>query len=95
MNVYGSVSGAGRWPRNMVIQIDAAPSAIKRSGIAPASAPKIKPGKKCPIKCRAATGAGCNALRMLPGGAVTVTGRKLPSLCGTSGAIAHFTAKLV
>ncbi len=45
----------------------AAPSAMTRSGIACASAPKTAPGRKCPRMCRAATGAGGSALRMLRG----------------------------
>ena len=42
--------------------------------------------------CRAATAAGHRGLRIEPSGAVTVSGRKLPSLWGTSGQIAHFRA---
>ena len=40
-------------------------------------------------------GAGKVAFRMQPGGATTLTGRKLPSLCGISGEMAALTAKLV
>jgi hypothetical protein len=71
-----------------------APGAIKRPGIAPDNAAKIALGMKWPITWRLATGAGSSALRMLPGGALTCTGLKLPSLCGTSGQIAALIAKL-
>ena len=57
-----------------------------------ASAPKMMPGRKCPITWREATGAGCSQLRIEPSGAVTCTGRNAPSLCGTSGATAAFIA---
>jgi hypothetical protein len=82
-------------PRYIEIQTEFAPSAISRSGIALASAPKMRLGRKWPIRWRAPTGAGNVAFRMQPSGAVTWTGRKLPSLCGISGEIAAFTAKLV
>ena len=75
-----------------VAQMFAAPSAITRPGRTGASAPKMIPGRKCPTTCRPATGAGGWALSRQPGGAVTVTGRKEPSLFGTSGQSAHFSA---
>jgi hypothetical protein len=84
----------GFWPRHTLSQIGSAPGAIKRPGNAPDNAAKIALGMKWPITWRLATGAGSNALRMLPGGALTCTGLKLPSLCGTSGQIAALMAKL-
>jgi hypothetical protein len=88
-----SVNG-GFWPRHTLSQIGSAPGAINRPGNALDSAAKITLGIKWPITCRLATGAGSSALRMLPGGALTCTGRKLPSLCGTSGQMAALIAKL-
>src|SRR5206468_1067166 len=79
-------------PVSCVAQIFAAPSAITLPGRTGASAPKTIPGRKWPITCRPATGAGGSALRSEPGGAVTVTGRNEPSLFGTSGQSAHLRA---
>ena len=66
-------------------QMFAEPSAITRSGRACLSAPATTWGRKWPTTWRAATGAGCRALRMLPSGAVILSTRKAPSLFGTSG----------
>ncbi len=83
----------GHWPRQIVIQIGSAPPAISRPGSACASAPKITPGRKCPIRWREATAAGSSQFRIEPRGALTCTGRKAPSLCGTSGLTAALIAK--
>ena len=82
-------------PRKTLAQSEAAPSAITLSGMAGASAPKIRLGRKWPMMCLAATGAGWRGFRIDPSGAWTCTGRNEPSLCGTSGEIAALTAKLV
>ena len=47
----------GHFPCQTEIQIGSAPQAINLPGMAGASAPKITPGKKCPITWREATGA--------------------------------------
>jgi len=44
---------------------------------------------------RAYTAAGCVALTMVPGGAVTRTASNVPALFGTSGAISAFTPNVV
>ena len=84
---------AGQRARQMLIQIGSALPATIRSGIALASAPKIALGTKWPTRWREATAAGGRQLRIDPSGAVTWTGRKAPSLWGTSGLIAAFMAK--
>ena len=76
-------------PENCVIHRLEDPSAITWSGIACARAPWTTAGSHWPTICRPATGAGGWQLRIDPTGAVMVTGRKLPSLFGTSGARAH------
>ena len=48
-------------------------------------------GSMWPIRWRAATAAGSWQFRIEPSGAVVVTGRNAPSLCGTSG----FSAALI
>src|SRR5437879_12619309 len=75
--------------------MESAPAAMARAPIAGPRARKMVPGRKCPTIARAATGAGGCAFRMHPGGAITRTGRKLPSLLGTSGPIAALIAKVV
>ncbi len=84
-------SRPGQVPRQTVSQDDSAPPAISRPGIAFASAPKIVHGSMWPIRWRAATAAGSRQFRIEPSGAVVVTGRNAPSLCGTSG----FSAALI
>ena len=91
LNVNRSADAAAL-PLQMEIHIGSAPGAISRSGIASASAPNTTPGRKWPIKCREATAAGSRQLRIDPGGAETWTGRKAPSLWGTSGLMAAFMA---
>ena len=76
---------AGSWPRHTLSQMGSALGAMSLPGSALASAVNTAVGTKWPTVCRAATGAGSLAFRMLPAGALTCTGRKLPSLCGTSG----------
>ena len=64
--------------------------AVTRSGMIPASAPKISGMMKCPIVCRPAEGAGGIALRIEPTGAETEIGAVAPSLFGTVGVATHF-----
>ena len=92
LNVNGS-SDDRAFPLQTVIQIGSAPGAINRPGIASARAPNTTPGRKWPMMWREATGAGSMQLRIEPGGAETCTGRKAPSLWGTSGLTAAFMAK--
>ena len=47
------------------------------------------------MMCRPATGAGNSALRMVPLGAVTLIGRKVPALLGTWGASMHLSEYVV
>ena len=82
----------GSWPRTMFSHDESAPPAIRRPGIAGASAWKITLGRKCPITWREPTAAGGVQFRIDPSGAVTRTGRNEPSLCGTSGASAALIA---
>ena len=79
-------------PRQTVIHSESELSASARSSDAWPSAPSTSPGRKCPTRWRAATGAGWVQLRIEPSGAVTRTGANEPALCGTSGAIASFSA---
>ena len=65
---------------------------MTRSGMISLKAPRTACGRKWPTMWRAATAAGNRGLRMLPSGAMVLTGRKLPSLWGTSGQMAHFNA---
>ena len=69
--------------------------ATTRSGSASASAERTSAGRKCPVSARAPPAAGWRELRMEPSGAVTASGAKLPSLFGTAGQSAAFTAKAV
>ena len=72
-----------------VSQSPSKPGAMTRSGSAWASAPMTAEGRKWPTRWRPATAAGNRAFRIEPSGAVTWTGRKLPSLLGTSGEMTH------
>ena len=72
-------------------QMLAEPSAMTRSGSAWPRAPAITWGRKWPITWRAATAAGRFTFRIEPSGAVMRSGRKAPSLLGTSGLTITFT----
>src|SRR3972149_7220787 len=63
-----------------------------RSGMIDARAAKTAEGMRCAARCRAPTARGKRALNRDPGGASTRMGRSMPSLFGTCGAIAHFSA---
>src|SRR5262249_3159814 len=61
------------------------PSASTRSGTTWCNALSIGIGTYMPTTCRAATGAGYLQLTMLPSGAVTLIGARLPALLGRPG----------
>jgi hypothetical protein len=86
---------AGSDPRNCVSQMFAAPSATTLPPMTGASALMMAIGRKWPMMCRAASGAGHVALRMLPGGALTVTGRREPVLFGMSAPMRQLIAYVV
>src|SRR5262249_15976015 len=67
-------------PRTVVSQIPPAPSAITRPGRTRSRAPKTACGMEWPAIWRGATAGGKRQLKIDPSGAVTDTGRKLPSL---------------
>src|SRR5581483_9666147 len=81
-----------RRPRQTLIQIGSEPPAMSRPGIAWARAPKMTQGRRWPTRWREATAAGSSQFRIVPDGAQTWTGRKAPSLWGTSGLTAAFIA---
>ena len=78
-----------------VSQSPSKPGAITRFGSACASAPMTAEGRKWPTRWRPATAAGKRAFRIEPSGAITRTGRKLPSLFGTSGEMTHLMPYVV
>jgi hypothetical protein len=73
-NANGSpaASRPENWTRNAG---DPPLSAITRSGSTPASARYTAQHSRCPVRCRARTGAGNTGLTIDPAGAVTVTDR--------------------
>ena len=62
---------------------------MTRPGTTWERAPKTAWERKWPMRWRAPTAQGRRVLRIEPSGAVTVTGRKLPSLLGTWGLMAQ------
>ena len=71
------------------------PSAMACSGFTWASAFSSALGRNMPTTCRAVPGCGSTALTMLPSGASTLIGARLPWLFGISGLSTLRTANVV
>ena len=83
------------WPLTCMVHTAPEPSAMAWSGLTWASALRSALGRNIPTTWRAVPGWGETALTMLPSGASTLMGARLPWLFGISGLSTLRTAKVV